>query len=193
MFSTDSSKAWLAGRLTECIVTYKGEVVYVTGVRDGENVPRVFAMTIEGVHIEEEHTDPAWNFRPFPLGYLNDKRTCSYVARIPRRRWKQGLAEGSVMVAGEDRVVRQKLFSSALVDCFMNKYPTFKKVRTSLAAMKPGGSRAFSREFALLSTDAQIELHHRGVKVGWVAGNDIRLGGKFSYLKESLAELGVAT
>lgn len=210
MFNRDSTVDWLAGRLVGTIIQHKQKLVSVVKiVRRGEgdeDLPVIYAADVEnGEEVREVHTSDSWNFRPFPLGYVNSVRGCHYIMRIPRRRWKQGLDQGGLIEAshtpiGDFEIAKKvnlpSLIGKPLVDCLKGNYPSFKEVLKSSVARKGSGLRAFSRDFALQTKGGgglDISLFHQGTRVGWVTDGRVTLGGKFKYLKELLYEAGVDT
>ena len=165
--------------------------------------------------IRKELGSPLFNkFRPFPLGNVNIRGSVIYTERTPTRNTNQGLRERSVYALNVLPVPnptttsgkRSKAHSfnnetsidiwcSEFYNTICNQYPTIEEI---LEAFKDpqvvNTGVAFHREFSLFRGPLDMLIVcYRDEGIGLLAEGDLSslvVGTRYSYLKESLEELG---
>ena len=156
----------------------------------------------------EDVANPELRDSPFILGYINGYPvieynpetgerinvgfTAVYSARIPIRRWKQGITSENFGVDHARKLKwHEMLVMPSVRDMFMNKYPTYK------TALKNAGVKsdiiAFHKKIAVgKDLLGDFNLYYRGKIVGRSDdGERYRLGTQMKYLKEFFEEQGV--
>lgn len=161
-----------------------------TMVGDNRNLTSVYHVT-----------DPLFRDGPFQLGYVNKLPFtlnneifygASYMTRIPRRQWKQGLTpaivEFSPKLQGD---FYELLVNPMFKDMLQGNYPTLAQARNLLNGKLV--SVAFSRQLAISKDDCDIiKLHYRGKTVGLSEdGAKFKLRKEYSFLKEFSEASGV--
>lgn len=122
--------------------------------------------------------DPSIDITPVSLGYVNYPHGATYLTRVPKRRWKQGIDREGISVTGSDFREGKWLESSEVACCIEGEYPT-KAVALALA-IKKKSTVAFSRKFAV---DYNGGLFYRGKRVG---SCDFKLDEVYSFLESML-------
>ena len=124
------------------------------------------------------------NIEPVPLGYVNNVKTTSFLSRMPKRRWKQGLSPAVLSL----NVSEFFLQSKALGNCILNRYPSFDKAYELIKEEKKL-SCAFNREWALRVGVLDPDIMFRGTSVGiYTELGGVSLKPKYEYLTESFEE-----
>lgn len=149
-------------------------------------------------------SSPQFNkFRPFPLGMCNIGTTCYYVERQPQRRTEQGLTRNmlsfqSVVLKDKDSPSRPpiELFGEEVRQTIVGEYPSPQETLNKLLDPRVENlAVGFHRHFALIRGPLEmLFLGHKGEVIGILGKNDfssLRLGKKFLYLSEIVAELGL--
>lgn len=200
IFSEDTDKDYLRGRLCETVVRHKGEPAFIYNITDNRHV--VFSYL--GEEIENKKTasfkSRYFDFSSPPLGYMNLQGRAYYVMRIPRRRWKQGIDRYSlttVFPSSEkglgSRFPEGHLRSLEFKKCIKGEFPSMEEALKQVENSR-GDSVAFSRGVAIRkSPKGNIVLDYKGREIGWQAGTDtFSLNRKYGgMLKETLRGEGV--
>lgn len=150
---------------------------------------------------------PKFNkFRPFPLGMLNCKGRAMYVERSPTRHTQQGLTGAGLNGLYFDVIDGSGSFSRpggqtdvsstcpGLYSTIMGIYPDVDLTLTNLTDDSISNtSTAFHREFAIVRGPMNLLfLAYKGEVIGYLPysnTNEIKIGAKFSYVKEVVDEL----
>lgn len=114
------------------------------------------------------------NIDPVPLGYCHVDGEAVYVRRIPARKYKQGLSDGTMTSNSGMPISFQ-----SLIHCIKGIYPALKPLSS--------GSLAFSRDYA---RDYKDNLFYKGNwKVGHLTWDGVHdLLPEFVFLREHLLE-----
>lgn len=147
------------------------------------------------------------NYRPFPLGMLNQAGRAIYIERSPNRpKTEQGLTTGQLrqtVISIESKGAiptpngnYPSIYTEEFRDCILGQYPSPKECLDGLLSDKNvNTSVAFHRNFALVKGPINtIFLAYKGNVVGLLIRNnysEIRLGGDFKHVKEAIAELNL--
>lgn len=128
-------------RLSDTLVkTSEGVPYFVFGVHSDGIAEGITTPTGEGWHLCLEELD----MDPFKLGYINVRNGCTFSARIPARKYKQGLRQNSIYFSYGSVSVKSQQFA----DMLLNKYPNIGFVAEQVSngeSMMMG----FSRHFAI--------------------------------------------
>ena len=177
-------------RFANTVVLFKGEPVYFkTCDRSWDVVYRpINKRNWKEVRFDHE----GWDFSPVPLGYCNTRARASYLARLPVRRWKQGLsADNCTWIGGSPGVhIRDVLTSQYLYSTIKGQFIPYKKciqeVKSKDCAVI---SRAFSREWAVTKNkEGLLLMANKGKVVGWFNKGNPILGEGNEYLIQSMEE-----
>ncbi len=114
---------------------------------------------------------------PMKLGYMNFERGASYVSRIAKRRWKQGLDKAGVRFSGLPPRDGGWINSEAFLACYYNDYPTFEEAYLKAKAYR--SMVAFHKKWAIYYTG---DMYYRGKKVGTA----LKLDQAYAYLKQMM-------
>lgn len=178
--------------LSECIVMYEGEPVYVQEVFPLEKgryavIYYKLGQVVNGKRRDANLDDGGWDFTPVSLGFTAGLDFHSnYASRVPQRAWKIGLTQGNLSVYPIKptlRINKNTLFlTESMKNTILGKYVSYKD------AYKKGKDTvvAFSRRFAVYKDD----LYYKTIStpVGKAGDRTPELGEKFGFLKEVLAE-----
>jgi hypothetical protein len=120
---------------------------------------------------------------PIQVGYVNLDKGAVYLARVAKRRWKQGLDKRSLCAVGFGNIEEDGwFFTNAMYRCLTNRYPSLEGA--ILEAKTRGIHVAYHRDWAVSPNG---RLYYKGKVVGTVA-DGCKLTEVFNYLKESLGE-----
>jgi len=192
MFSNSITSRDLSQKIFNTIVLYDNLPVFVTDITEAR---MVYFHALDGSEIiKAKYDSPKFNYKPFPLGYVNVANNAHYLERMPMRHYKQGLEARAVTVSSP-RVSMNTgaLLRKPLLALYRNEYPSKAEAIRTLTENSKCQAIAFDREFCFArNSDGDIYVEYRGKKCGWIdyEGNT-RLGHKFSFLKETLAEKGI--
>lgn len=111
---------------------------------------------------------------PPQLGYYNTKGNATYLSRIPRRRFRQGLSADSLTYFFENNPEHGwgsgwgTEHFDAIIDMFKNKYPPLGDVTSIFNKAKntKNISFAFSRSFCLARSDEIVKIKHQTNTIG---------------------------
>lgn len=160
-------------------VNVDGSVVYfdVEGLMRGDG-PK--ATKLENINAE-----------PVSLGYMNAKTGCTYLSRVPVRRWKQGLRLNENCTSSNGGLNQPDY--EALAKTIRGQYPKFSevvkatgKVNNPFKGVKNSLMKAWHRFWAYDAGTS--EVHYRGEVVGKVVDGHVNLNPSFKYLQECLME-----
>jgi hypothetical protein len=145
-----------------------GEVVYET--LDVKNAPH------QVCHLDDVNTCPV------PLGYVNHQGGCSFIERMPVRRYRQGLRRDNMVSRDGTNVSR--LAWEHIAKTIKGEYPSLEKcVKDSI---NNGAVYAWSRNWAI---DWQSNIYYKGTLVGTkTSKTSFELKPRYQYLKEALEE-----
>ena len=181
-------------RLRNSIVMYKSKPVIITAIgMTQDSDPCLEATGEEGeikIPLPSRHLD----VRPFPLGYLPKTKSFisdSFAARLPVRRYKQGLDEENLIMPNNPmRPIEAwgKSELGMLGNCIDNRYPSLKEALTAVEQYT-GVVKSFARKWAVSSKkDGNTLLIYRGREIGYIRDGQPVLQEEYSYLKEALDE-----
>jgi hypothetical protein len=196
-------------RLNNTVVMYDGKPVYITQVRqpedleeaNGKEIARVFfsELPYNGRGKEERKylSSRKFDLSPFKMGYVNYKGEALFCSRKPIRQNQQGLSAKTLSITDiKGRVSDNASFGNLIAhqsfaDMVAGKYPGFAEVGDMLEN-KESSSVAVSRCFAFL-IDHDLEallLMHKGTKCGLAMKGDkaLRLPPKYHFLREEAEE-----
>lgn len=145
---------YAATRLVDTIIMHNNEPVFVhkIGVKDDKISVRCTRLLDEEDKVMEVYLSEC-DINPVSLGYVNYKKSASYIMRTPKRNdWRQGLrmlnivdVEGSSPRGIPYRVIAQTI---------MGKFPTFQSSLERLNSRDKIVSMAFSRDFSITNKGA---------------------------------------
>lgn len=176
-------------RLSGCVVRYLGVPVYITGVRDGAEGVILEFHKLGGEEVRSRKiTNPDWDFRPVPLGYVNHQGTAYFVERQPIRKWKHGLHPDNMRVYPETRNMNNVIKTNSMSECILREYPAF---GLALDRVKAGkwSSCAFHQLYAFAGGGKKLYLMYRGEPCGTVIEGKIALDPSMMFLSEEIAEV----
>ena len=118
-------------RLHETICMWDGEPVYVTfpssDVAKGEQY--VMLSHFDGSEKRDRqvrYTSRKFSYEAFPLGFMNTASAgCFFLARMPTRRQKQGLAANSIKYFPNIPRPGTYFIRAEMYNCIMGVYPSF--------------------------------------------------------------------
>lgn len=167
----------LGMRLKDSVVMFNKRPVYVD-VIEGTTLGVQDLLSGEQIAVNLPHD--SLDIRPVPLGYINTERGTYYAARVPVRRYKQGLNTSNLRLHNNGSVrISSLLTSKALGRCIMGSYPSFSVALRNALEGKP---RAWARRWAVYGDD----VSYRGRRVGHVSNRSVVLDGSYLFLKEEL-------
>lgn len=169
-------------RLNNTIIRHMGKAVSVLNITDEKGdalrVSSVELLTDKLISDKVENYD----LTPVTLGFVNGKRSISYVARTPMRKdWRQGLRRENIRALYNDLNWDAK----ALARTIENEFPT---VEEAILASKKG-SQAWHRDFAV--EEGRFILHKYYGRVGeFLDGmkDKFVLNNNFFWCEEALKE-----
>lgn len=116
-----------------------------------------------------EHTDPKFDWRSPPLGYMNRGGVSYYCRRTAYRQYIQGLRQEMLITSSpnDERKYLDGNYSRSkdFYNCIMGVYPGFQETMELLK--NPNVlSCAFARRLSLVKNGTQLFLHHRERAIG---------------------------
>lgn len=169
--------------LNSSIITYDGVPTYIEGVDEEFQALGVKLDSGDRVRFNVNE-DKLVDLKPFKLGYLNYNGQAYYIARKPKRSWRQGLSKNNLSGSANWRLV----CSQALVSVVQNKYPTFGVCLDSVS----GGlcsSASFHRLFRVRGVDGELVLDYKERCVGKLNGGEVALKEEYDHLREFVREI----
>lgn len=164
-------------RLVDSIVRINksGEPVIIESVNMNSGITTVYVLSSgERANVALDNL----NLKPVPLGWCNQARGATYLARIPKRRdWRQGIRAETCFSSA---VRFGQIAHIDLARCIKGEYP---KLSQLLKKPHKAITVAWSRKWA--SDGKQLFFGHLGV-VGEMKDDSPVLADEFSFLKESL-------
>lgn len=151
-------------RLNGTLCLYDGKPKYITVDQLENGEVRAYEMTPELKDYKKvDYRDKAFNYKPFPLGYLNYEGKAMYMTRKPSRNQTQGLVKHCVLFSHHEPYNRYGWFTSeAMENAILGKYPTYREALESVEVDGEGGM-AFDRHFAIENLGPnQTGLCYRG-------------------------------
>lgn len=170
--------------LTGSVVRHDNRACLISNIVADEVKPVIAYYLDNGSEFFSHWNDPAWNFEPVPLGFINsdNSQDTLFCYRVPNRQYQVGLSGNNVQVqelrtsSGSDLMRRRAMDAAsrirnaisgskkfiALSKCISNNYPTLDQVFEELDTGKKN-SIGVSRDFAL---DANYCLFFRTEMVG---------------------------
>jgi hypothetical protein len=163
-----------ARKLHGCVATYEGRPV-LCSVDEGLNdlytiriksIPGGRARTIQT-------TDPEFEARFLPLGYMNVDGIAVWLSRNPARRMALGIGDHTVVqTTARGQRVGYSIVSEHYVKLFDNDYPTF--IQAVEQVMKEGtdsASCAFHRDFAIawLDKPSSMRVYFKQQAIGTIS------------------------
>jgi len=202
-------------RLTNTVVLYDGKPVYIDRVanHNGDDVFRVYARPLpldkRADPLDEQFrkfiSSKKFDLSGFKMGFMNIKGHSVYMSRLPRKQYKQGLAQATLGVeylgkqgpydmkaAGLDLRLTNLIYLKEFAAMLEGKYPSFNEAKKMLD--NGANTVAFHREFALGKDDeldGLVYLYHKRDKVGFILNDTVNLANKMQCLKECLLEAGL--
>ncbi len=169
------------GRLRGTIVRIHGEPSYILGIDEN----RVMTYTDTTTKLANKYIsldNKGVDLTPIPIGYVNTKRGATYLVRLAKRRWKQGLDQEGIRTVGRSYLGIDYTATEQFLACLKGEYPSFKEATSRSKEL--GSVVAFSRKWAI---DYLGTLFFRGKVVGHSQGG-LHLNGVYKYLTELLEE-----
>jgi hypothetical protein len=201
-------------RLSETILTYKDQAVYVRRIRPATTKRGMMAdVTVlpwynenGTVTSEDQQTkmtialdDPDLNFRKFNVGYCNDysRKAALFLGRMPNRQQKQGLTPRGLTSTAVGRygggIPETTTWGRGFPEMLQGVYPSTGDAINWVAA-GDWQSVGISNQFAV-ERDKRIKgviaLMYRNIPVGVALGKNVShfiLDDDFNYLREVLTE-----
>lgn len=188
-YDREQAKQKLAGT----VIMYKDKPVYIGDVKQGGGGVVLLAYNLPGydkevlLKIDDNNLD-GLNFK---LGYVNYKGTATYLTRVPRRQYSQGLrSENTSNSLGYnfEQMTRDPSFSENL----SGKYPSFEECVKAVESGK-NRSQAFHRRFAI-SKDSELgfyQLEYKSQRIAYGDPENFVLPSHMQYLSEVIRSAGV--
>jgi len=188
-YDREQAKQKLAGT----VIMYKDKPIYIGDVKQGGGGVVLLAYNLPNYEKEillklDDNNLDGLNFK---LGYVNYKDTATYLTRVPRRQYAQGLrGENTANSMGYNfgDLTREPSFSENL----SGKYPSFEDCVKTVEAGK-NRSRAFHRRFAI-SKDNELgfyQLEYKGQRIAYGDPENFVLPSHMQYLSEVIRSAGV--
>ena len=169
------------GRLGNTIININNEPSYVLGIDDDRLV--CYTDTIDKLDAKYIFLDDkAIDLTPIPIGYMNCERGATYLVRLAKRRWKQGLDQAGIRVVGRSYLGVNYTATKEFLSCLKGEYPSLEEA--TVQAKELCSVIAFSRKWAI---DYVGALFFRGKAVGHTRGG-VHLNEVYKYLTELLEE-----
>lgn len=162
-------------RLHDTVLLLKGEPVHLLYPNNAMGLEIGVHNLLTGEFITSiDANDSDICLEPPQLGYYNLKGSSVYLARIPRRRFKQGLSADSLSFFHEGHPESGwgngwgTEHFDAIKDLFKGKYPTLEEVIGIFNKTKSNKNLAFafSRSFCLARVDEVIKIKHQTNTIG---------------------------
>lgn len=169
--------------LANCLIRIGDSPAWIGEIGDGYSCEIYYPMNGKTSIIPDLREVKDLNMAPVPLGYVNNVKSCQYIKRVPRRRWKQGLNPQSVDVIISEEGLKSKAFGNTI----LGRFPSAEKASELIISRKKR-SVAFSREWALQVGMVEPTLLHRGTAVGIYKDGEACIFEKYQYLTESFKE-----
>ena len=164
------------------IIKYNDTLVVVHSVDDTFNM-RCHDLSADREVVTNLREDGGVDLKPIPLGFMNYQGNAYYIARKPKRSWRQGLSRNNVST----ELPWELIVSPRLVDVVKGNYPTYKE---ALELIKDGQGVAFHRNFKLSKMHGATVVNYKNLVVGMVVdGGRIALSDPFTYLRELVMEI----
>lgn len=182
---------YAATRLDDTIARLvDGTPIYIQHIDAAGNVI-YFDVEAIGIGAAKITRMDAINPEPVPLGYMNAKSGCTYLSRMPVRKWKQGLRLNENCNSTNGGLNNPDYV--ALAKTIRGEYPKFNDVVKAVAkganpfkGAKNALMKAWHRVWAYDAGTGAV--HYRGEVVGNVVDGQVRLAPSFKYLQECLME-----
>lgn len=163
--------------LHQTYVLFDGKPAFVADITEA---PSGLMAMLEIYGAEVIHTslwDTRIQTRGFKLGYVNLSNGVTYLQRIPRRQYQQGLSNNNVLSSNGDgfsRIARSKAFYQAMTGV----YPT---IPECIKLLEAKDSAAFHVDFCLSRLNSGlIELMYQNTSIGVLINNKFVVGPTFS-------------
>jgi len=150
----------VSDRLEGCILKYKGRPVYCYA-SDGMNVYLSELPFKEGTEaIICNGNSKHLNTKTIDVGYVNYRRHCSYILRIPKRQIKAGICSNSLAnkmrnMNGYSRIGTLESYGTEIRDAINNVYPSYFDCLKEVKKSKDS-SRAFCKDYAVVKTKKPV-------------------------------------
>ncbi len=157
-------------RLDETICLYQGKPVYVQVDRDrlGDG------HTLKAYKLDGRMRNPTrvdyrtedFDYRAFPLGYMNSDRNAYYLTRVPARQQKQGLERRQLRGIPELPHMEGWFYGRDMEDCILGRYPSVPEALEKLDTYAVE-SIAVSRNVAIrMRSTGGTKLLYKGRTIG---------------------------
>ena len=168
-------------RLDRTIVRYNDQPIYIHRVNEHFRLEAHYLKTGDRVPEDALQEPEAFDFSPVLLGYANGVRCdATYVTRVPRRRWKQGLnAEAIKGMGGRD------MAGPYLYKTIVNDYPTFSKALRR--SVDYNYATAFHRHYAVFNSGTLVS--YKRTVIGEVVDGKIVVMPAYIYLLDEIKEI----
>lgn len=186
-------------RLDKTICIYKGEPVFVEVDNPPERRQRVDPETgnlialppdaSDAFHIlkmykldgrlskptKVDYREPEFDYRAFPLGYINFMGSAFYLRRVPSRVQKQGLDKHFVASEPVGLQGSNWFFSKDMKDCILGIYPSVAEAMQSIDLGK-AESVGVRRNFAIsFSSGGAHRLNFKGREIAYMSDGEFIL------------------
>lgn len=165
--------------LSESIIQFKGEPVYIGEVRDNW---RATVYPLTGAPLfQQSLKDKNFDFSPVPLGYgLDPKDKPTYLARQPARMWKQGLTDKNLLNIGHEGRIRVRTTHDwqSLRDVILGNFKPLDEV------ILKGG--VLTREFYVSPV---LNVFFMGYKIGQLNGRKVVLSPDYSFMDKYVEDV----
>ena len=147
------------------------------------------------------------NYKKYNIGYINGKRSCVYAARLPTRRYKQGLNQENLkfsapidILISEDEewdgsipafsnLIRYTAFSQML----QNNYPCFKQALNKIESFDNVAQVAYHKDNCISKhSSGVLMVAHKKNTVGYIHPDNgkLFLNDRYRYLDKYMCKTG---
>lgn len=165
--------------LHQTYILFDGKPAFVADITEAPS-GLMAVLDING-QSEPTHTslwDTRIQTRGFKLGYVNLSSGVTYLQRIPRRQYQQGLSNQNVLSSNGDNFLRYIARSKAFYQAMTGVYPT---IAECIELLKSRDSAAFHVDFCLSRLNSGLtELMYQNTSIGVLINNKFVVGPSFS-------------
>jgi hypothetical protein len=148
----------------------------------------------EGTRKKVDYTDPDFNYKSVPLGYIDYGRKAYYLTRVPNRQNKAAVAQETISIIPKQEMYVDTFFNTKQMEnCVLGIYTTYERALQEVVTGK-SVSRAFGRRLAVVNEGRVHGVHYRGRPIGYLGKQGVVQllpAGDQSYMQQILMKAGV--
>jgi hypothetical protein len=148
----------------------------------------------EGTRLKVDYTDPDFNYKSVPLGYIDYGKKAYYLTRIPNRQNKAAVSQELIGIIPRQEMYVDNFYNTkAMENCVLGIYTSYDRACQEVVTGK-STSRAFGRRLAVSNEGRTYAINYRGRLIGHLGKQGVVQllpSGDQSYMQQILMKAGV--